>query len=276
MTCKCSGLSTFGHISAITAVHTAASMSRKAWCQGRLILTKTSAPALPTALAAAGMSSRPRCLLSSGTLSSRSRIMASAPRVCALATNFSRVIGTNNSERQCGRSVGDISDDPFRAQVGKVARADAEAGQDLLRMLAQLGGRAAQRARRCRQPWHDVVHGDAPNLLVGDFDDHLALLHVPIGDELVDVVDGGRGNLGSLEYGQALGQITLGNELADRPLRLLVVGKARAVADKAGILRHLGDADGRIEPFRHRLHRARNRKPAAVAGAVDIARAGDV
>lgn len=44
-------------------------------------------------------------LLGSGTLSSRSRMMASAPRVWALATNFSTCAGTNSAERQAGNGV---------------------------------------------------------------------------------------------------------------------------------------------------------------------------
>jgi len=102
------------------------------------------------------------------------------------------------------------------------------------------------------------------------------VLNVAVGNELIDVIDRRRRDLGGLERRQTFGEITAGNELADWPLRLLVVGQSRAVTGEPGIFCHLGDADGRIQPFRHRLHRARDRKPAAVTGAVDVARACDV
>ena len=98
-----------------------------------------------------------------------------------------------------------------------------------------------------------------PSSSSGNIDNHLALLNVAIGNELVDVIDGCRGNLGVFKSGQAVDEVASGDKLADRPLRFLVVGKSRAVAGKAGIFRHFGDTHGRIQPFRHRLHRARDR-----------------
>ena len=66
-------------------------------------------------------------------------MMASAPRVCALATNLSRVTGTNSSERQAGRSGRELaSDDPLGAKLGKVGAVDADARQDLGGVLAEL------------------------------------------------------------------------------------------------------------------------------------------
>src|SRR5687768_14921136 len=197
MTMRCSGLSTFGHTSPITPDPTAASMSRKAWCQGRLMRTSTSAPPFPTAGAAAATSVRARSFSASGTLSSRSRMMPSAPRVCAEATNLSRITGTNSRERQAGRSERwfNMSDDPFGAEGGQLAGIDAEARQDLGRVLAELRGRMTQRARRRRQAGDDVVDGDAADLLVRHFDHDLACADVGIVHELVDVVDRRRRHL---------------------------------------------------------------------------------
>jgi hypothetical protein len=73
------------------------------------------------------------------------------------------------------------------------------------------------------------VHGDGANLIVGDVDDDLPLQHVRIGDELLDVVDRRGRHLSCLKDGKALRAIVPGNELANRPLGLGIVGKARAV-----------------------------------------------
>ena len=67
-----------------------------------------------------------------------------------------------------------------------------------------------------------------------------------------------------------------GDELGDRALGRLVVGEARTVGGEARILGHVGHADGGVKPLGHRLHGAGDRDPAVVAGAVDVARAGDV
>ena len=133
-------------------------------------------------------------------------MMASAPRVWALATNLSRVTGTN-SMRAPGRQIGTrlrhhtiLSERSW----ARSAAGDADAGQDLGRVLAELRRRPAQGAGRGRQARDDVVHGDAADLLVGDIDHDLPRLHVRVGDELVDVVDRRRRHLGRLEDGQAL------------------------------------------------------------------------
>ncbi len=67
---------------------TAASMSRTASESGRLIRTTTSAPARATRSAADWTSVRARAFSSGGTLSCRSRMIASAPRVAADAAKL--------------------------------------------------------------------------------------------------------------------------------------------------------------------------------------------
>jgi hypothetical protein len=52
--------------------------------------------------------------------------------------------------------------------------------------------------------WQYIVHRDAPHLIVRDIDENLALLHVSIG--------------------KALGKIAVGDEVADWPFRLSVIG----------------------------------------------------
>ena len=66
--------------------------------------TTTSAPERATFGAAAATSVRARSLSLGRMLSSRSRMITSAPRVCALSTNLSTFTGTNIIERQIGRS----------------------------------------------------------------------------------------------------------------------------------------------------------------------------
>src|SRR6185503_16683251 len=83
-------------------------------------------------------------------------------------------------------------------------------------------------------------------------------------------------HLGGLEDGQALRTVVAGDELGDGTLGLRIVGEPRAVGGKARILGHVGHADGGIQTLGHRLHGAGDRDPAVVAGAVDVARAGDV
>ena len=90
----CSGPISLGSLSAVTAGMTAASMSRTAISSGRLMRTPTSAPPCPTLAAAAASASRAACFSAGAIESSRSRMTTSAPRVCALATKRSAVVGT--------------------------------------------------------------------------------------------------------------------------------------------------------------------------------------
>jgi hypothetical protein len=103
--CTCSALSTLVSISACTMGDTAASMSRIASRHARLMRTTTSAPSFATVAAASCSTSRPRGFSAKGTLSSRSRISASAPRSAARATYFSTVTGTNSIERHTGSAA---------------------------------------------------------------------------------------------------------------------------------------------------------------------------
>ena len=81
-------------------------------------------------------------------------------RVCGGDKLFPR--DRNEQQRTPVRQIGERHRHhtiPLRVQAGKVIRGDADAGQDLRRMLAQLGGGAAQRTRRRRQTRQHVVHG---------------------------------------------------------------------------------------------------------------------
>jgi hypothetical protein len=98
----CSGLSVFGKASAKTRGPTAASMSRTARRSGRLMRTTISAPPRETISAASDTRARARSFSEAATLSSRSRMIASAPRRAAPSTKRLAVTGTNNSERQTG------------------------------------------------------------------------------------------------------------------------------------------------------------------------------
>jgi hypothetical protein len=99
----CSGLSTLGKASASTPGLIAASMSRTASRNGRLMRTTTSAPPRETISAASGTRARARSFSEAATLSSRSRMIASAPRLAAPSTKRLAVTGTNSSERHTGR-----------------------------------------------------------------------------------------------------------------------------------------------------------------------------
>jgi hypothetical protein len=96
---------TFGSISAVTSGQTAAWMSGTASSSGRLMRTTTPAPCWPTRRAAPATMPRAADFSAGAMASSRSRMIASAPRVCALATKRSTLTGQNSSERQAGRSV---------------------------------------------------------------------------------------------------------------------------------------------------------------------------
>ena len=101
----CSALSVLGSASASTRGPTAASMSRTAIRSGRLMRTTTSAPPRDTISAASGTSPLARSFSEAATLSSRSRMIASAPRLAAPSTKRRCVTGTNSSERHTGRSL---------------------------------------------------------------------------------------------------------------------------------------------------------------------------
>ena len=75
-----------------------------------------SAPPRRTRFAAAGTSLRAWSFCATGTLSSRSSWMQSAPRVWALSTYFSTLAGTYIRERQTGRS-GFTGDNAFLRKV---------------------------------------------------------------------------------------------------------------------------------------------------------------
>src|SRR5260370_26294264 len=70
---------------------------------GRLSRTTTSAPPRDTISAASGTRVRARSFSEAATLSSRSRMIASAPRLAAPSTKRRCVTGTNSSDRQTGR-----------------------------------------------------------------------------------------------------------------------------------------------------------------------------
>jgi hypothetical protein len=101
----CSGLSTLGRANPRTPGPTAASMSRTASRNGRLMRTTTSAPPRETISAAPGTRARARSFSEAATLSSRSRMIASAPRLAAPSTKRLAVTGTNSSERHTGRAA---------------------------------------------------------------------------------------------------------------------------------------------------------------------------
>jgi hypothetical protein len=67
--------------------------------------TTTSAPPRETVSAASGIKARARSFSEAATLSSRSRVIASAPRLAAPSTKRFAVTGTNNSERHTGREA---------------------------------------------------------------------------------------------------------------------------------------------------------------------------
>src|SRR5207249_7439924 len=52
---------------------------------------------------------------------------------------------------------------------------NADFGKKIAVMLAQLGRRRADRARRAREPRHDVVHGKCAHVWIGIVGDQLAL-----------------------------------------------------------------------------------------------------
>lgn len=80
-------------------------MSRTASRNGRLMRTTTSAPPRETISAASGTMARARFFWEAATLSSRSRMIASAPRLAAPSTKRFAVTGTNSSERHTGRDA---------------------------------------------------------------------------------------------------------------------------------------------------------------------------
>ena len=105
MSRTCSALSVFGSASASTRGPTAASISRTARRNGRLVRTTTSAPPRDTISAASGKRVRALSFSEAATLSSRSRIIASAPRRAAPSRKRRRVTGTNSSDRHTGSAA---------------------------------------------------------------------------------------------------------------------------------------------------------------------------
>ena len=93
---------TFGSMRAATPGMTDVAISATARSMGRLMRTTTSAPPSATRGTAAGRAARAAALCAGRIESSRSRMMASAPRVWAFDTKRSDVTGTNSSDRQVG------------------------------------------------------------------------------------------------------------------------------------------------------------------------------
>src|SRR4051794_19705943 len=104
----CSALSALGSAIACTPGPITASRSRTVMRIGRLTRTTTSAPPRDTVAAASGTRVRARSFSEAATASSRSRIIASAPRLAAPSTNRYAVTGTNSIERHTGNSLGVI------------------------------------------------------------------------------------------------------------------------------------------------------------------------
>lgn len=77
-----------------TSAPTLASTSRTHRPSGRFTRTSTSAPPRRTCAAAAVTASRAAAFSETGTLSSRSSMMASAPRVCAFSMKRGTFAGT--------------------------------------------------------------------------------------------------------------------------------------------------------------------------------------
>ena len=86
-----------------------------------------------------------------------------------------------------------------------------------------LGAAVLERARRAGQPRHHRMRRQLAHLVVGDFDQRLALEHVVVLHDLGDVVDRADGDAGLVEEVQVLRQIALGDEAADDRVELEAV-----------------------------------------------------
>src|SRR6266851_8065967 len=147
----CSALSVLGRASANTPGPTAASMSRTAMRNGRLLRTTTSAPPRATSCAASGTKVRARSFSLGATLSSRSRMIASAPRRAAPSTKRRCVTGTNSIERHTGRFwviVLGLSLVHNYPRTAFPAKAGIHAGPSLGRRMVDPGCR-----RECGRGW---------------------------------------------------------------------------------------------------------------------------
>ena len=96
----CSGPITLGSIRADTSGMMAAAISGTANSSGRLMRTQISCPCAAMVFAAPGSAARAASFSLGGMESSRSRMITSAPRVCALATKRSATAGMNSKDRQ--------------------------------------------------------------------------------------------------------------------------------------------------------------------------------
>jgi hypothetical protein len=92
--CNVTGLCTFGTNSPNAPALQAASASRRIMSRSALIRTNTFAPFWPTRLTVSGSFARAGAFSERATASSRSRMIASAPRSCALAMKRSALAGT--------------------------------------------------------------------------------------------------------------------------------------------------------------------------------------
>ena len=104
----CSALSALGSAIACTPGPITASRSRTVMRIGRLMRTTTSAPPRDTICGRLRHQGARPLLLRGGDASSRSRMIASAPRLAAPSTKRCAVTGTNSIERHTGNSLGVI------------------------------------------------------------------------------------------------------------------------------------------------------------------------
>src|SRR6185437_5031646 len=135
--------------------------------------------------------SRASCLAAMGTLSSRSRMIASASRVCAFLTKRGTFAGTKSAERRtrvrscsqwisaargsasCGVPqvvsngfVEDMLDNSHLVQLGDALPRDADLAVDRLVVLPQTTSSPANPAGCLRHAKEDVLHLDLTQIVV--------------------------------------------------------------------------------------------------------------
>ena len=141
-------------------------------------------------------------------------------------------------------------------------------------MLAQGRCRVAQSARCHRQAGGHIVHRQLSHLRVGKVDEDLASDHVRVGHELVDVVDGCGGDLGSPKDCHVLGEGARRDKSDNRRLAGLGIANPVGVGAKPRVGKHVLAADRAKQPLGHRLDRGGDADIAPVPGTKDVARRG--
>src|SRR4051794_40180460 len=142
------------------------------------------------------------------------------------------------------------SDDSRLTQLGHVVAVQSEQLRvDLVAVLPELASREADCPRGVPEPEHEVLHLQLAEVLVAHRGDRLALLHVRIVDELLDVVDRRERGAGFFERGDHLVEVPGGDPFLDGTVEQFRPAASFPGRGEPRLLRDVREADQPHHPL---------------------------